>query len=333
MDEKQEKKLLAAIKKSVASELHCLQDEYGDFRSELYPDYSDEMSPELAARILRSNTPMETFYDLLFDWEDDTPFIMKEDLASTIISTLEDDDVNYSNGLTKEEREYVIAFITDHVFYDYSIRHYLDQELCVNIMMDTGDGLYDYTLNAHYPCWCGAKAGSGIDQRASIVWLANTQGYTKGQLRKALDQGDMSNPSGFLQSMRVEMANMSYQMQILTFLVRMNMKMLIDINTLINAQQRNGQFYDSRKYPNCGYLVIDKTTETGLFNPWQGAGGVFEIELEKDVKIPIKYIRSALPDGEEDGYSVREVFGMCKSAWRDTVKEIHIPKCLEKEVA
>lgn len=334
MDEKQEKKLLAAIKKAVASELHCLQDEYGDFRLEVYPDYDDKISPKLAAKILRSNKPLEAFYEWLSSCEDNGDiFFMKDDLENKIIGTLEDDNINFPNGLTKEEREYVTEFITDHVFYEYSIQQYMNQKLYVNIMMDTGDGLYDYTLNAHYPCWCGAKAGSGIDQRASIVWLANTQGYTKGQLRKALDQGDMSNPSGFLQSMRVEMANMSHQMQVLTFLVRISLETAIKLNTLIKAQERNGQFYDNRKYPDCGYLVLDKKTETGLFNPWIGAGSVFEIELEKDVKVPIKYIRSALPDGEEYGYSVGEVYGMCKSVWRDTVKEIRIPTCLKEEVA
>ena len=51
----------------------------------------------------------------------------------------------------------------------------------------------------------------------------------------------------------------------------------------------------------------------------------FEIQLKKDVKLPIKYIRSALPDGG-DGHSVGSVYGMCGSAWtRGGVKTIHAP--------
>ena len=46
------------------------------------------------------------------------------------------------------------------------------------------------------------------------------------------------------------------------------------------------------------------------------------MELEKDVKVPIKYIYSALPDGAGPGYSIESVYGMCESAWMDTVKEI-----------
>ena len=52
---------------------------------------------------------------------------------------------------------------------------------------------------------------------------------------------------------------------------------------------------------------------------------MFEIQLERDVKLPVKYIRSALPDGG-DGYAVESVYGMCGSAWtRGGVKMIHAP--------
>ena len=48
--------------------------------------------------------------------------------------------------------------------------------------------------------------------------------------------------------------------------------------------------------------------------------------VEKDVRLPIRYIRSALPDGC-DGYSIDSVYGLCGSAWEsDAVKEIHVPR-------
>ena len=67
---------------------------------------------------------------------------------------------------------------------------------------------------------------------------------------------------------------------------------------------------------------------TGLFSPWNGAGSVLEVELEKDVRLPVKFIYSALPDGASRWKygSVADVYGMCGSAWRDTLKEINIPK-------
>ena len=64
-----------------------------------------------------------------------------------------------------------------------------------------------------------------------------------------------------------------------------------------------------------------------MYDLWNGGGSVFEIQLEKDVRLPIKFIRSALPDGEDGNYSVESVYGMCCSVWRpDMVKEIHLPR-------
>ena len=141
----------------------------------------------------------------------------------------------------------------------------------------------------------------------------------------ALRQGDMADPKGFLESMQVELANLPSAMSTVTFLVDLTLEQLIGLNRLIRLQDRDGRNYDSRKNPYCGYVVIDKDTMTGLYDPWQGGGSVFEIQLEKDVRLPVKFIRSALPDGG-DGYSVEEVYGMCGSAWKQGgVKMIHAP--------
>lgn len=135
----------------------------------------------------------------------------------------------------------------------------------------------------------------------------------------------MRDPKGFLQSMRVELANLASAMSTVTFLVEMTLKELMELNRLVRLQDREGRHYDSRKNPYCGYIVLDKNTETGLYDPWHGGGSCFEIELEKDVRLPVKYIRSALPDGG-DGYSVEEVYGMCGSAWQQGgIKTIHAP--------
>ena len=129
----------------------------------------------------------------------------------------------------------------------------------------------------------------------------------------------MSNPKGFLESMRVELANTASSMCTVTFLVEMTLGDLIELNRLMRLHE---------KKPCRSYVVLDKATETGLFDPWSGCGGCFEIELERDVKLPVKYIRSALPDGG-DGYAVESVYGMCGSVWRrGGVKHVHAPKKL-----
>ena len=114
-------------------------------------------------------------------------------------------------------------------------------------------------------------------------------------------------------------------MSTVTFLVEMTLAELIELNRLIKLQDRDGRHYDARNNPYCGYVILDKTTKTGLYDLWYGAGSMFDIQLARDVKLPVKYIRSALPDGG-DGYAVKDVYAMCAAAWRHGgVKTIHAP--------
>lgn len=192
----------------------------------------------------------------------------------------------------------------------------LDQTYHCCITMDTGDGKYDFVLNSRYPSSAAAATEpdpeAPIEEEASIVWLSKTQGYSEPQLRAALCEGDISDPHGYLESVRQEMANTSTSTCMVTFLVELSLRDILAINT----KMRNGDT-DAE-------LVLGKDTVTGLYDPWNGAGGPFEIELEKDVVVPVKYIRECMPDGcsayPSHRYSVDSTYGMCGSAWKDTFK-------------
>ncbi len=322
-------KIIEAIEKS--PDIYLKQDDQGRYYDEIYADYRDEMDYHTAIKILNSKHPMDTFYEKINDWymDTETERDYQDDIEKSIRSTLEENIDVYPNGLTDEQEEFLGDWVRENIYFNYPKDHYLKQEFYTNIMIDTGDGNYDFTLNAHYPCYYGGRKGEAMDDKASLVWLAKQQGYTKGQLRKALDEGDASNPRGFLESCRVELANMTSHMQILTFLVRMDLKTLIKINRLLRLREKDGHQYDTTKYPDCGYIVLDKSTMCGLFDPWQGGGSVLEIRLEKDVKIPIKFIRSCLPDGG-DGYGIDDVYRLVGSCWRDTLKEICVPQKIKE---
>ena len=293
------------------------------FVYEIYADYRDEMDSKTAIGILQSEDPVLTFEEQLDEWYRDYRWTLEDELEQTLRTKLTASDGPYPDGLSDEDSDRLRDILMDLVYFNLPEKHFLKQAFHVNIMVDTGDGNYDYTLNSAYPCWYGAY-DAPIDPKAGIAWLAKAQGYTRGQLKRALQQGDMAGPKGFLESMRVELANLPSHMSTVTFLVELTLEQLMELNRLIRLQERNGHFYDSRKNPYCGYIVIGKDTMTGLYDPWNGGGSVFEIQLEQDVRLPVKYIRSALPDGG-DGYSVGSVYGMCGSAWTDGVKTIHAP--------
>lgn len=296
--------------------------EDGTFTCEIYADYRDEMDSKTAVKILQSEDPVQSFWEQLDEWYQDYRWMLEDELENNVKDKLLTGP--YVNGMSGEDYGRLHDILAGLVYFSLPEEHFLKQTFRVNIMVDTGDGNYDYTLNSAYPCWYGDYKAP-IDPKAGIAWLAKTQGYTRGQLKRALQQGDMAGPKGFLESMRVELANLPSAMSTVTFLVELTLEQLMELNRLIRLQDRNGVHYDSRKNPYCGYIVIGKDTMTGLYDPWNGGGSVFEIQLEQDVRLPVKYIRSALPDGG-DGWSVGSVYGMCGSAWTSGgVKTIHAP--------
>lgn len=83
-------------------------------------------------------------------------------------------------------------------------------------------------------------------------------------------------------------------------------------------------YYSSpRKNENSkSYMVLGKETMCGLYDPWSGGGSVLEIELDKDVKLPIKYAIFCVEGCKMHGYDIDEVYGLIGSCWKETVKEI-----------
>lgn len=325
MEQSLREKMEAAVAKELGESYRYCKQPDGTSNMEIYADYRDEMDGKTAGEICSGKDPVCALWDKLTDWYFDSECYYRAELRKEIQKELEKEGGPYQGGMSSEEEDVFGEVLDELVYWTYPEDHFMKQEFFVNIMVDTGDGNYDYTLNGIYPCWYG-QYEARIDEKSSLLWLARQQGYTKTQLWKALREGDMADPKGFLESCRVELANLPSHMSTLTFLVRMTLEDLITLNRCIKLQDRNGHFYDARKNPYCGYIVIDKDTVAGLFDPWSGGGSVLEIQLEKDVRLPIRYIRSALPDGC-DGYSIDSVYGLCGSAWEsDAVKEIHVPR-------
>lgn len=294
-----------------------MNSENGNYTYEIDAEYNDTFGTDIIEKILKGPRLMEEFWQVLADcYADCVSNIQNEFYKKIKQSIMEISPFQTSDACEEASIE---AFIQENISILLPAKHFLEQDVLVNLFIDTGDGNYDFSLNPHYPCYYGNRCGEPIDSKAGIVWLAKQQGYTKKQLQHALDKGDMSNPKGFLQSCRVEEANLSASMPIVSFLVKMELQELISINALIQL---------SKKYKtNCSYILLDREIRTGLYDPFNGGGGILGLQLEKDVKLPIMYIRSALPDGC-DGYSIRSCYGLDESEYMDTVKEIYVSRKL-----
>lgn len=272
------------------------------YEIELYADYRDELSEKTAIEILKSEDPALALVEHLEEIYRESRWAEEDSIIDKVLDYIRAELAIDLEDYESDIRDYVF----NQVEFLLPIDHYRNQAVYLDIFIDTGDGNYDFVLNHRYPAY-GGDDGE-IPNEASIVWLSHTQGYAKDRLRNALNQGDVHDPSGFLQSMQQEMANLPSHMACLTFLVRMTLGQAIDLN------------WDMKQNPN-GSIILDKKTMCGLFDMWSGGGSVLEVELERDVKIPYSIIRSALPDGADGQYSVEETYGMSGSAWRETLKQ------------
>lgn len=200
----------------------------------------------------------------------------------------------------------------------------MNQSVEVDIIVDTGDENYDYTLNCVYPHYNGIY-GETVSNESAIVWLSKQQGYTKTQLNKALRNGE-HNGSKFLQSMRTEVLNCTSHMNALTLFIKMTLGECFDLIEAIEKDSINDEksgYRTVQKRRGKGYITLSKNTACGLYDLWSGAGSVLDIVLERDVKLPLKYISTSKPDGCR-GYGLSEIYGMCRSFWKGKVKEISL---------
>ena len=289
------------------AESYAAQMEDGCLKIEVFADRGDKMSAEDAAAILESEDPENAFLEKMADWYGYGDCYIEE-IALEAVKHFEIEGFRCSLNDAFE----VIRDMSEITFPE---THYLKQEFNVPIMLDTGDAGSDFTLN---DLMYEAENGLDLPDEASLVWLTKQQGHSKKKLREALLSRYDPEDVTFLSSVEQELANAPGYMQVLTFLVRMSFGDLLEVNKRMRlAMEGENTKFDINARRDCGKLVLSSTTMCGLFAPWTGAGSLLEIELEKDVEIPIKYIWSCLPDMKQGphGYGVDETYGLTGSAW------------------
>ena len=186
-------------------------------------------------------------------------------------------------------------------------------------MVDCGNMNTDYTEDNVLNYW-----GEGVmPELSSIRWLARQQGKEK-ELEEVLEKYNAEEISydeiedKFCKSCIQEFENLTSHMGTMTFLVKMPIMEVVRLIELQNENYLKEHKYDPRNHPCKSYIELGKETECGLFDTWHGGGSVLEIELEKNVKIPLMYCKFC-PDGAKVyGYDVDEVYGLICDCWKDS---------------
>lgn len=298
-----ETEIMTAVEKYL-EENYFYTKEDGYFKVTLAPDYRDTLDRTSVIEFLKQPAPRAAMLSALEEAYCDALNQLQEDTEKAIFEELYADEPDVEDA--------VRAAVRDLCIFTPDIDHFLQMKFPVNIYLDTGDGTTDYVLNSHYPHW-GEDMGKPFDPAASLVWLAEQQGYTKEELESAMDKGDCHNPHGFLETARVEEANANSHMLTVGFMVMMALDDIMDLNESLRMHEHMTQA--KKAVVNPSYVVIDKDTTCGLMDPWDGGGGVLGLELERDVKVPLDIIRSAMPDGG-DGLCNLNWYGICESGYK-----------------
>ena len=284
----------------------------GCYFDEPYVDYNDELTDKDIENILEQEEPEWALEDMLSDCYQDTEWQYRDDIIDRFQKTEEG---------SKYDWDEINDELVDMWYLKIPFEHYRQQEVCMDVLVDTGDMNYDYTLNAVYPHYNG-REDDEIDDKASLVWLAKTQGYTKEQLQNQLTNGeDKLDVKGFLETVYQEVINCSAACPTLIFPIKMTLEQAMKICKIINKRDKNGYKYELEEREDCGSIVIDKNVDCALYDYWAGGGGCWGIELEKDVELPIKLIHKAVPDGSLD-YSMKECYGVTSECWKKALKKI-----------
>ena len=297
-----EERIIERIKDIIDCKCHLKENNDGTYEGEIYADYRDNLEQHTIKKIFDSDNPGDAFYEVFDDSSMYATWDEQDELFRTIKENFDDDDEEiYISDYEDSVRDWIVQ----NVYYNFPYQHFLNQDVRVDIILDTGDGNFDFTENELFGCIYQEK---GYRPESSVILLMKQQGYTEAQIIRFIENEDFQD-SKFLKSVYDECINTTTCMNALSFFVTMTLEECLDLHEALNSKEKAGKS-----------IVIEKGTPCGLYDPWGGAGSILEIETEKDVVVPIEFVSSAMPDGCR-GYGVDEIYGMIDRFWKsDCVK-------------
>lgn len=299
------------------------------FYVEIYADQSDELSQDNVTDIVNSNFPKEKLDELMDEWyRDSEGYVMNEVIAELM--------KNESIAAFGEDRVQDEVYEWVEVRYPYD--HFLDSDVQLDLIIDSGDANYDFSLN-NILNWYGLGGNGSVDSKSSLLWLAKSQRKAVAFRKacKACFRNDSNyanretDNDKFVESMITEAENDSCSSSCLVFLVSMTLRNYLKVQEKLKEEQ-NWDVDTPVNVRECeSYLTVGKTAICGLYDFIEGGGSCLGIDLAKDVKVPFSVISSLLPDGCR-GYSVHSIFGNDDSDWKDCV-EVHLSDNKKQKVA
>ena len=173
-------------------------DENGFYYTECDKDYRDELSDEQIADVLSGRfrfrvdgkerfeemEPMDALYGLLADGYQEELWRIEDDLLGEL---KKNEDLTGWMAAHDIDEDGLKECLNDVWYVQPPVEDYLKQDVCMDIMLDTGDANYEFT--------CNNLASSDIesvedfDENSSLLWLCEQQGVTREELLAAFEKG------------------------------------------------------------------------------------------------------------------------------------------------
>lgn len=148
----------------------------------------------------------------------------------------------------------------------------------------------------------------------ALTYLVYQQGHSLTELTEAYFS-DTPSDNTFVKSVVDELNDFpQYGMAELTVLVKLNKDGLEALDRIAKGE---------------GDVTFSKNTMLGLYNEWQGAGALLDIQLEQNFTVPASMVRNVQIEGQRSdythGYTVDDTYGLIGSCWKDTMSKAETP--------
>ncbi len=168
------------IKKVLEEE--SFKDSNGYYYDEIYKDYRDEISDSAVAEILKADDPMLAFNDHIEEVYFDEKVRIEDEMYDKILENEAIAELVEKNNLSDTD---VRDSLFDLWYVKLPYEDFLKQEVCMDVVLDTGDMNYDFTCNI----LTEVETVDEFDSNSSLLWLCEQQGVTRQELFDAMQKG------------------------------------------------------------------------------------------------------------------------------------------------
>ena len=313
----------------------------------IYKDYRDEIPDSTIAKWIQSDHPLDAMYEELGDWAIDYEFYtdseyIEEQLLRHFSKAERDLFENYA-----EYREVLNDWINENVYYYYDIDEW-NKDVCVDIILDTGNLNYDFTCdNPFYYAGMYKNVDIQFSENSSLLWLSKQLGFEKEfktmleNLKKEYeDEGYSANKifeitPQFVKECWNEMVDLGSLMGTVFITVKMPMLDYLKLVDEFKNDKDNRKSYQYEDRTSTKYINVSKNAVVGLFDQFGGCGGQHEIHLDKDITIPFNAVYDFALDSDElrylqltngnTDYSIHRTYEPIEKYWwiEDCVSEVY----------